>query len=36
LFFFGTSLKQAYNPQDKDKEMEAIVKDVEKMYGYRS
>ena len=36
LFFFGTSLKQNYDPNDKDKVMEVIVKDVEKMYGYRS
>jgi hypothetical protein len=36
MFFFGTSLKQSYDPNDKDKVMEAIVKDVEKMYGYRS
>ena len=36
LFFFGTSLKQNYDPLDKDKVMEAIVKDVEKMYGYGS
>jgi len=36
MFFFGTSLKQNYDPNDKDKAMEAIVKDVEKMYGYRS
>jgi hypothetical protein len=36
MFFFGTSLKQNYDPNDKDKAMEAIVKDVEKMYGYKS
>ena len=36
LFFFGTSLKQSYDPIEKDKAMEAIVKDVEKMYGYKS
>ena len=36
LFFFGTSLKQSYDPTEKDKAMEAIVKDVEKMYGYKS
>ncbi len=36
LFFFGTSLKQVYRPQDTDMDMEKIVKDVEKMYGYRS
>lgn len=36
LFFFGSSLKQYYDPIDKDKVMELIVKDVEKMYGYRN
>lgn len=36
LFFFGSSLKQTYDPADKDKVMETIVKDVEKMYGYKS
>ncbi|MBC7651456.1 MAG: DUF4294 domain-containing protein [Deinococcales bacterium] len=36
LFFFGSSLKQSYDPLEKDKVMEAIVKDVEKMYGYGS
>ncbi len=35
-FVFGSSLKQNYDPADKDKVMEAIVKDVERMYGYRS
>ncbi len=34
MFFFGTSLKQNYDPLNKDKVMESIVKDVEKMYGY--
>jgi hypothetical protein len=33
-FFFGTSLKQVYEPLGKDADMEKIVKDVEKMYGY--
>lgn len=32
----GTNLKQNYNAQGADKDLEAIVKDVEKMYGYRS
>jgi phosphatidate phosphatase APP1 len=31
---FGSNLKQAYDPSDKDAEMEKIVKDVAKMYGY--
>jgi len=35
-FVFGTSLKQSYDPADKDKAIEAIVKDVERMYGYHS
>jgi hypothetical protein len=33
-FVFGTSLKQVYDPAGKDAEMEKIVKDVERMYGY--
>jgi hypothetical protein len=36
LFFFGSSLKQSYDPTNNDKVMEVIVKDVEKMYGYGS
>jgi len=35
-FVFGTSLKQYYNPAGDDRDMEIIVRDVEKMYGYRS
>jgi len=35
-FVFGSSLKQNYDPNGTDKVMEAIVKDVEKMYGYKS
>jgi len=35
-FIFGSSLKQTYDPNNEDKLMESIVKDVEKMYGYRS
>lgn len=31
---FGSNLKQSYDPQKKDADMEKIVKDVEKMYGY--
>ena len=33
---FGTNLKQTYEAKGKDLEMEKIVRDVEKMYGYRS
>jgi hypothetical protein len=35
-FIFGSSLKQDYDPANDDKQMEIIVKDVEKMYGYKS
>ncbi|MBS1579966.1 MAG: DUF4294 domain-containing protein [Bacteroidetes bacterium] len=35
-FVFGTSLKQMYEPTGKDADMEKIVRDVERMYGYRS
>lgn len=35
-FFFHSSLKQPYNPQGTDKEMEEIVQEVERMYGYRT
>lgn len=31
---FGSSLKQGYEPTGKDLDMEKIVRDVEKMYGY--
>ena len=33
---FGSSLKQNYDPVDKDQAIEIIVKDVERMYGHRS
>lgn len=33
---FGSSLRQNYEPSGKDKTMEMIVKDVEKMYGRRA
>lgn len=33
---FGSNLKQNYEPAGKDKDMEGIVKDVERMYGFRS
>lgn len=31
---FGGNLKQAYDPSSKDADLEKIVKDVAKMYGY--
>lgn len=34
-YIFGSSLKQNYDANNEDKVMEAIVKDVERMYGYR-
>lgn len=33
---FGSNLKQSYEPTGKDLDMERIVKDVERMYGYKS
>lgn len=33
---FGSNLKQAYSPKDKDKDIETIVQELERMYGYRS
>lgn len=33
---FGSNLKQNYDPVEKDKAMESIVQDVERMYGLRS
>lgn len=35
-FFFGSNLKQPYDASGDDKEMEKIVQEVERMYGYRS
>ena len=32
----GTNLKQNYDAANKDKDLEVIVKDIERMYGYRS
>jgi hypothetical protein len=32
---FGTSLKQGYDARNQDRDIEKIVEDVEKMYGYR-
>ncbi len=33
---FGTNLRQSYDGANADKDMEKIVQDVERMYGYRS
>ena len=33
---FGSNLKQTYEPKGKDLDMEKIVRDVERMYGYKS
>jgi hypothetical protein len=33
---FGSNLKQTYEPAGKDADMERIVQDVQKMYGYKS
>ena len=35
-FFFSTSLKQPYDKNADDAEIERIVQEVERMYGYRS
>jgi hypothetical protein len=34
-FVFGSSLKQQYDPGGDDQELEKIVKEVQKLYGYR-
>jgi hypothetical protein len=34
-FFFGSSLKQPYDRQGDDKEIEGIVQEVERMYGVK-
>ena len=34
-FFFGSNLKQPYDAQGDDKEIESIVQEVERMYGGR-
>ncbi|MGC8751652.1 DUF4294 domain-containing protein [Hydrotalea sp.] len=34
-FFFGTSLKQNYDPNGADRDIETIVRDLERMYGLR-
>ena len=33
-FFFGSDLRQPYDPQGQDAEMESIVREVQRMYGY--
>ncbi|HUS01643.1 MAG TPA: DUF4294 domain-containing protein [Chitinophagaceae bacterium] len=35
-FFFGSNLKQPYDPKGEDAEIEKIVKEVRRMYGYNS
>lgn len=35
-FFFGSDLKQPYEAEGRDAEMEVIVKEVQRMYGYSS
>jgi Domain of unknown function (DUF4294) len=35
-FFFGSNLKQPYDKDGDEREMEKIVKEVERMYGFRS
>lgn len=35
-FFFGSNLKQPYDKDGDEREMEKIVQEVERMYGYRS
>ena len=34
-YVFGSSLKQQYDPSGDDQELEKIVKEVQKLYGYR-
>ena len=35
-FIFGSSLRQPYDPNGEDAEIESIVKEVQRLYGYRS
>ena len=35
-FFFGSSLKQPYDPKGEDLQIEQIVQEVNRMYGYKS
>jgi hypothetical protein len=34
-FVFGSSLKQQYEPQGEDKDIEKIVLELQKLYGYK-
>jgi len=34
-FVFGSSLKQQYDPQGEDKDIEKIVIELQKLYGYK-
>ena len=34
-YVFGSSLKQQYEPQGEDKEIEKIVLELQKLYGYK-
>jgi hypothetical protein len=33
-FVFGSNLKQSYDPLGKDRDIETIVRDVQRMYGF--
>lgn len=35
-FFFGSNLKQPYDPKGEDADIETIVKEVRRLYGYSS
>lgn len=35
-FFFGSNLKQPYDPKGEDAEIEGFVKEVRRLYGYRT
>ena len=35
-FFFGSNLKQPYDPKGEDAEIETIVKEVRRLYGFNS
>ncbi|MEO5967909.1 MAG: DUF4294 domain-containing protein, partial [Ferruginibacter sp.] len=34
-FFFNSNLKQSYNAMEEDKVVESLVKEVQRMYGYK-
>ena len=34
-FVFGSNLKQSYNASEDDRDIESIVRDLERMYGLR-